>query len=145
MRPRLRFFSRGITPLPQATSPSCFSLKEASSKMRRPTPRSSIASPERIWSAFAKIDIFAPTRRSRPKPISSNHRRSWRGFNLVNAVDLVLSQEPLQGKAIFDLYDVDVQSTGFPTAYERILDYVEQRRVCRRNGNAPSQDHPLAG
>lgn len=52
-------------------------------------------------------------------------------LHLFNAVDLVLSQEPLQGKAIFDLYDVDVQSTGFPTAYERILDYVEQRYLAR--------------
>lgn len=52
-------------------------------------------------------------------------------LHLVNAVDLVLSQEPLQGKAMFDLYDIDVQSTGFPTAYERILDYVEQRYLAR--------------
>jgi hypothetical protein len=52
-------------------------------------------------------------------------------LHLVNAVDLVLSQEPLQGKAIFDLYDVDVQSPGFPTAYERILEYVEQRYLAR--------------
>lgn len=52
-------------------------------------------------------------------------------LHLVNAVDLVLSQEPLQGKAIFDLYDVNVQSTGFPTAHARILDYVEQRYLDR--------------
>lgn len=52
-------------------------------------------------------------------------------LHLVNAVDLVLSQEPLQGKAIFDLYYVDVQSPGFPTAQERILDYVEQRYLAR--------------
>jgi hypothetical protein len=52
-------------------------------------------------------------------------------LHLVNAVDLVLSQEPLQGKAILDIYDVDVQSTGFPTTYERILDYVEQRYLAR--------------
>ena len=52
-------------------------------------------------------------------------------LHLVNAVELVLSQEPLQGKAIFDLYDLDVQSPGFPTAYERILDYVEQRYLAR--------------
>lgn len=52
-------------------------------------------------------------------------------LHLVNAVELVLSQEPLQGKAIFDLYDVDVQSPGFPTAHERILDYVEQRYLAR--------------
>lgn len=52
-------------------------------------------------------------------------------LHLVNVVDLVLSQEPLQGRAIFDLYDVDVQSPGFPTAHERILDYVEQRYLAR--------------
>jgi hypothetical protein len=52
-------------------------------------------------------------------------------LHLVNAVEFVLSQEPLQGKAIFDLYDVDLQSPGFPTAYERILDYVEQRYLAR--------------
>lgn len=52
-------------------------------------------------------------------------------LHLVNAVDLVLSQEPLQGKAIFDLYDIDVQSSGFPTPHERILDYVEQRYLAR--------------
>ena len=52
-------------------------------------------------------------------------------LHLVNAVDLVLSQEPLQGKAIFDLYDVDVQSPGFPTEYACILDYVEQRYLTR--------------
>ncbi|MCX2525582.1 hypothetical protein [Larsenimonas rhizosphaerae] len=48
-------------------------------------------------------------------------------LHLVNAVDLVLSQEPLLGNAILKLYEVDVQSTGFPTSNEHILDYVEQR------------------
>jgi hypothetical protein len=62
----------------------------------------------------AEVDLFAPS----PELVR---------LHLVNAVDLVLSQEPLQGKAIFDLYDVDVQSSGFPTSHERILDYVEQR------------------
>lgn len=52
-------------------------------------------------------------------------------LHLVNAVDLVLSQEPLQGKAIFDLYDVDVQSQGFPSTHGLILDYVEQRYLAR--------------
>lgn len=52
-------------------------------------------------------------------------------LHLVNAVNLVLSQEPLQGKAIFDLYDVDVQSQGFPSSHDRILDYVEQRYLAR--------------
>ena len=48
-------------------------------------------------------------------------------LHLFNAVDLVLSQEPLQGKAIFELFDADVKSAGFPTKYAQILDYVEQR------------------
>jgi hypothetical protein len=52
-------------------------------------------------------------------------------LHLVNAVDLVLSQEPLQGKAILDLYDADVQSPGFPSSHSRILDYVEQRYLER--------------
>lgn len=52
-------------------------------------------------------------------------------LHLANAVDLVLSREPLQGKAIFDLYDVDVQSAGFPTDHARVLDYVEQRYLER--------------
>lgn len=52
-------------------------------------------------------------------------------LHLVNAVNLVLSQEPLQGKAIFDLFDADVQSPGFPTTHARVLDYVEQRYLER--------------
>lgn len=52
-------------------------------------------------------------------------------LHLVNTVDLVLAQEPLQGKAISDLFDVDVQSLGFPMGHARILDYVEQRYLVR--------------
>lgn len=52
-------------------------------------------------------------------------------LHLVNAIDLVLSQEPRQGKAIFEQFDVDVQSAGFPTAHAKILDYVEQRYLAR--------------
>ncbi len=52
-------------------------------------------------------------------------------LHLVNAVELVLAQEPLQGKAIFDLFDTDVQSPGFPTQITRALDYVEQRYLER--------------
>ncbi|MDG5497920.1 hypothetical protein [Niveispirillum sp. BGYR6] len=52
-------------------------------------------------------------------------------LHLVNVVDLVLSQEPLQGKAISDQFDADVQSPGFPTAHARVLDYVEQRYLNR--------------
>ncbi|MBJ7320125.1 MAG: hypothetical protein JHC96_15130 [Brevundimonas sp.] len=66
----------------------------------------------------AEADLFAPS----PELVR---------LHLVNAVDLVLSQEPLQGKAIFELYDIDVQSPGFPTEYARILDYVDQRYLAR--------------
>lgn len=52
-------------------------------------------------------------------------------LHLVNAIDLVLSQEPLQGKAISEFFDVDVQSVGFPSDEARILDYVEQRYLNR--------------
>lgn len=52
-------------------------------------------------------------------------------LHLFNAVDLVLSQEPLQGKTIIDQFNVDVQSTGFPIAHEKIVDYVEQRYLRR--------------
>jgi len=52
-------------------------------------------------------------------------------LHIVNAVDFVLSQEPLQGKAIFEQFDVDVQSPGFPTSRTRVLDYVEQRYLSR--------------
>jgi hypothetical protein len=52
-------------------------------------------------------------------------------LHLVNAIDLVLSQEPLQGKAILEQFDADVQSTGFPSAHVRILDYVEHRYLAR--------------
>jgi len=52
-------------------------------------------------------------------------------LHLVNAVEYALSQEPLQGKAILDLYDLDVQSPGFPTDSKRIIDYVEQRYLTR--------------
>ncbi|MBB1177660.1 hypothetical protein [Brevundimonas aurantiaca] len=52
-------------------------------------------------------------------------------MHLVNAVDLVLGQEALQGRAIFEVFDGDVQSSGFPADHTRILDYVEQRYLAR--------------
>jgi hypothetical protein len=44
---------------------------------------------------------------------------------------LVLSQEPLQGKAILEQFDQDVQSAGFPGAFSKIQDYVHQRYLVR--------------
>ncbi|UGA38934.1 hypothetical protein JOS77_04425 [Chromobacterium haemolyticum] len=60
-------------------------------------------------------------------------------LHLVNVVELVLAREPRQGRAIFDVFDVDVQSVGFPTDHEQIIDYVEQRYLQRvRVANIPN-------
>lgn len=67
----------------------------------------------------AENDLFEPT----PELVR---------LHLVNAVNLVLSKEPLRGgKAILELFDKDIQSTSFPKAYTRILDYVEQKYLKR--------------
>jgi hypothetical protein len=55
-------------------------------------------------------------------------------MHLVNVVELVLAREPQQGTTIFNLFDNDVQSSGFPTSHARILDYVEQRYLERLRG-----------
>ncbi|MFM1684695.1 hypothetical protein [Aeromonas salmonicida] len=52
-------------------------------------------------------------------------------LHMVNVVDLVLAREPRQGRAIFEVFSVDVQSVGFPTRHEQIVDYVEQRYLQR--------------
>lgn len=52
-------------------------------------------------------------------------------LHLVNVIDLVLSQEPLQGKAILDQFHNDVKSSGFPDESARLSDYVEQRYLQR--------------
>ena len=52
-------------------------------------------------------------------------------LHLVNAIQLVLSQEPLQGKAIFEQFNIDVQTPGFPSTLSMIPDYVEQRYLTR--------------
>jgi hypothetical protein len=67
---------------------------------------------------FKEVDLFEPS----PELVR---------LHLVNAIDLVLSQEPLQGKAIFEQFDLDVQSVGFPADHGKILDYVEQRYLAR--------------
>ncbi len=52
-------------------------------------------------------------------------------LHLVNAIKLVLAQEPLQGKRIFEQFDLDVQSLGFPNTETKLTDYVEQRYLRR--------------
>ncbi|PLV02656.1 hypothetical protein CXG48_15160 [Pseudomonas plecoglossicida] len=52
-------------------------------------------------------------------------------LHLVNVIDCVLSREPRQGKAIYDIYSLDVQSAGFPTYPDQIHEYVDQRYLKR--------------
>ena len=52
-------------------------------------------------------------------------------LHLVNAIDLILSQAPLQGKAISERFGVDVQSAGFPTDRSKVRTYVEQRYLTQ--------------
>lgn len=47
-------------------------------------------------------------------------------LHIVNAIDFVLSQAPLQGKNITVRFDLDIQSAGFPRDVLAIWDYVEQ-------------------
>ena len=52
-------------------------------------------------------------------------------MHLVNAIDMVLSQAPLQGKAIFEQFGLDVQSIGFPTDATIAQDYIDQRYLSQ--------------
>jgi hypothetical protein len=52
-------------------------------------------------------------------------------LHLVNAINLVLSQWPLQGKAIVEQFGTDLTSVGFPVSSEKVQDYVEQRYLAR--------------
>ena len=52
-------------------------------------------------------------------------------LHLVNAIDMVLSQAPLQGKAIFEQFGLDVRSIGFPTNETVAQDYVDQRYLSQ--------------
>ncbi len=52
-------------------------------------------------------------------------------LHLVNVIDCVLSREPRQGKAIYEIFSLDVQSAGFPADPDRIHNYVEQRYLKR--------------
>lgn len=52
-------------------------------------------------------------------------------LHLVNVIDCVLSREPRQGKAIYEIFSLDVQSTGFPADPDRVHNYVDQRYLKR--------------
>jgi len=52
-------------------------------------------------------------------------------LHFVNAIELVLSQRPVQGRTILSEFDRDVVSPGFPTDPVQIADYLEQRYFAR--------------
>ena len=52
-------------------------------------------------------------------------------MHLVTSIEHVLSQAPLQGKAILQQFNLDVQSPGFPSSQGLISDYVEQRYLTK--------------
>jgi hypothetical protein len=52
-------------------------------------------------------------------------------LHLVNAIELVLSQEPLHGRGIFEQFNRDLLSIGFPREQAKIITYVEQRYLAR--------------
>lgn len=51
--------------------------------------------------------------------------------HFFNAINLVLSQTPLQGKAILNQFSADVQSPGFPTDRMTIQEYIENHYLKR--------------
>lgn len=52
-------------------------------------------------------------------------------LHITNAIELVLSQPPRQGKALLKQFQADLASTGFPVDPARLADYFEQRYLNR--------------
>jgi len=46
---------------------------------------------------------------------------------MAAAIELILAQRPVQGKGIFETFGKDIQSPGFPSGRQAIIDYVEQK------------------
>jgi hypothetical protein len=49
---------------------------------------------------------------------------------MAEAVELVLAQRPVQGKGLFEAFNTDIQSPGFPSAPKVIVDYVERKYLA---------------
>lgn len=45
------------------------------------------------------------------------------------SVESLLSQPPVQGRGIIEVFSADIQSSGFPTSPDMIADYVEQKYI----------------
>jgi len=58
--------------------------------------------------------------------------------HIVNAIALVLSQRPVQGRTILSEFDRDVVSPGFPSDPIQIADYIEQRYLSRTRASTIS-------
>ncbi|MEM7172292.1 MAG: hypothetical protein AAF530_19140 [Pseudomonadota bacterium] len=52
-------------------------------------------------------------------------------LHLVNAIEFVLAQAPLQGKAMLGQFDIDLRSSGFPGTYEKVQVYVAEKYLIR--------------
>lgn len=52
-------------------------------------------------------------------------------LHIVNAVGLVLSQRPVQGRSILHEFSQDLLSPGFPSDPTKIADHIEQRYLSR--------------
>ncbi len=66
-------------------------------------------------------------------------------LHIVNAIELVLSQRPVQGRTILSEFDRDVVSPGFPSDPIQIANYIEQRYLSRaRNATISSFGSVLA-
>lgn len=50
--------------------------------------------------------------------------------HMVAAIELVLSQRPVQGKGLFEAFSRDIQSPGFPSSEQSIVDYVDQKYLA---------------
>lgn len=51
------------------------------------------------------------------------------------AVDALLSQQPVQGRGIFEAFSADIQSAGFPSLPQIVADYVEQKYLRNMRPN----------
>lgn len=47
--------------------------------------------------------------------------------HMAAAIELILAQRPVQGRGIFEIFGTDLQSPGFPSTRQAIIDYVEQK------------------
>ena len=52
-------------------------------------------------------------------------------LHLVNAIELLLSQRPVQGRGVFEEFSKDLVSPGFPSSSYSVANYLEQKYLSR--------------